>query len=61
MLNSLGYCDDYKEVRRLNSAYMSQGQPHYNLCNFTQFIFDNADFNIATLTGHDTFHAMGGW
>ena len=60
MLNSLGYCDDYKEVRRLNSACMFQGQPHYNLCNFTQFIFDNADFNIAILTGHDTFHAMGG-
>ena len=23
-------------------------------------MFDSADFNVATLTGHDTFHAMGG-
>jgi len=27
---------------------------------FTQFVFDNADFNVATLTGHNTFHGMGG-
>ena len=27
---------------------------------FTQFVLDNADFNVATLTGHNTFHSMGG-
>lgn len=27
---------------------------------FSQFIFDNADFNVNTLDGHSTFHAMGG-
>ena len=26
---------------------------------FVQFIFDNADFNIATLTGHEMFHSLG--
>ncbi|KAJ8891390.1 hypothetical protein PR048_010906 [Dryococelus australis] len=25
-----------------------------------QFVFDNADYNVATLDGHRTFHAMGG-
>ena len=25
-----------------------------------QFVFDNADANIATATGHGTFHAIGG-
>ena len=27
---------------------------------FMQFAFDNADFNMNTLDGHDTFHTMGG-
>ena len=27
---------------------------------FTQFIFDNADFKVATLTGHNTVHILGG-
>ena len=60
ILNSLGFPDDYKEVQRLNRAFVVSGEPEYNLQNFTQFVFDNADFNVATLTGHDTFHAMGG-
>ena len=32
----------------------------YHMSGFTQFVFDNADFNVATLTGHNTFHSMGG-
>ena len=27
---------------------------------FIQFILDNADFNVNTLDGHNTFHSMGG-
>jgi hypothetical protein len=27
---------------------------------FSQFVFDNADFNTQALDGHNTFHAMGG-
>jgi hypothetical protein len=27
---------------------------------FSQFIFDNADVNIETLDGKNTFHALGG-
>ncbi len=23
-------------------------------------MYDNADFNVATVTGHNTFHSMGG-
>ena len=60
ILNSLGFSDDYKEVQRLNSAFVVSGESEYNLQSFTQFVFDNADFNVATLTGHDTCHAMGG-
>ena len=35
---------------------MMSDEPSYNLNGFTQFVFDNADFNVATLTGHNTFH-----
>ena len=39
---------------------MSNDEPSYHLGGFTQFVFDNADFNVATVTGHNTFHNMGG-
>ena len=38
---------------------ISAGEPSYGLGGFTQFVFDNADFNVATLTGHNSCHAMG--
>ena len=60
ILSSLGFADDYREVRRFENSLMTTGEPSYNLSGFTQFVFDNADFNVATLTGHNTFHAMGG-
>ena len=60
ILNSLSFSDDYHEIQRLNTALMQSGVTDYDLGNCTQFIFDNADFNVNTLTGHDTFHAMGG-
>ena len=59
ILNALGFSDDYREVRRFNSTFI-ENEPSYNLTGFTQMVFDNADHNIATLTGHDTFHSMGG-
>ena len=32
----------------------------YDLTGFVQFVFDNADFNVNTLNGKNTFHSMGG-
>ena len=60
ILSSISFADDYKEVQRLENGMISAGEPSYGLEGFTQFVFDNADFNVATLTGHNTFHAMGG-
>lgn len=60
ILSSLDFADDYREVRRFENSLMTTGEPSYNLSGFTQFVLDNADFNVATLTGHNTFHAMGG-
>ena len=55
----MGFSDDYREVQRLNSTFINT-EPSYNLSGFTQMVFDIADHNIATLTGHDTSHSMGG-
>lgn len=41
-----------------NSAIMHSPLEIYDDA-FSQFVFDNADFNTQTLDGH-TFHAMGG-
>ena len=54
LLSSISFADDYKEVQRLENGMISAGEPSYSLKGFTQFLFDNA------LTGHSTFHAMGG-
>ena len=62
ILSSMSFADDYEEVhiQRFEQALMSGGNLSYDLSGFTQFVFDNADFNVATLTEHNTFHSMGG-
>ena len=56
----MGFCDGYKEVQHFEHAVISNDEPSYNLGNFSQFVFDNADFNVGTITGHNTLHSMGG-
>lgn len=56
----MSFADYYKEVQRFEHALISGGEPTYHLGSFTQFVYDNADFNVATVTGHNTFHSMGG-
>lgn len=58
VLSNLSFSENYSELKRLHSAISVGGVPPCNLTGFTQFIFDNADFNIATLTGHGTFHSL---
>ena len=60
ILSSISFADDYREVQRFENSLISVGELSYDLNGFTQFVFDNADFNVAILTGHNTFHAMGG-
>ena len=59
VLSSLGISESYGELRRLQNAVASRGIPSYDSTAFTSFISDNADFQIATLTGHGTFHSLG--
>ncbi len=60
MLSSMNFCVTYREVQRYEYALISKDAPTYNLEGFVQFMFDNADFNVNTIDGHNTFHSMGG-
>lgn len=61
ILSSVGFSDDYREVQRLYNALLPDGEQVYNLSgDLVNFVFDNADVNIRTLTGLGTWHAMGG-
>ena len=60
ILSSLGFACNYSEVRRLNAAFIKEEKQEYPLDGFKQLIFDNSDFNVVTLTGHNTVHILGG-
>ena len=49
------------QVRRYNQSILlsDRSTKEYRNINFAQLSADNVDHNIATLTGHGTFHGMG--
>lgn len=51
----------FLQVRRYNQSILlsDQSTKEYRNINFAQLSADNVDHNIATLTGHGTFHGMG--
>lgn len=60
LLAALGFCSSYHDAQQLElSAVYHPDEPMPDGI-FTQFVFDNADFNVATLDGLKTFHSMGG-
>ncbi|KAG1674525.1 ETS-related transcription factor Elf-3 [Nymphon striatum] len=52
--------DDYTEIQRLYSTMLSDEQLYDLKGDIVNFIFDNADINVRTLTGHGTCHVMSG-
>ena len=60
MLNNLGICSSYSEASLYESSIISAGEVTISDTAFTQYVFDNADFNSRTLDGLGTFHSMGG-
>lgn len=63
LLSTLGFSASYKDTMILEtSAIMRPDQLMLKdpSMSFVQFSFDNADFNVNTLDGTGTFHAMGG-
>ncbi|GBM54505.1 hypothetical protein AVEN_228118-1, partial [Araneus ventricosus] len=60
-LSSLGFSCTYTDASVLElSTILQPRKPTTQKNAFLQFIFDNADFNVNTLDGLGTFHAMGG-
>lgn len=60
MLSSLGFSCSYKEVRLFQSSSIQEAPKVVLQDSFSQFVFDNADVNVDTLDGANTFHAVGG-
>ncbi|GBN79879.1 hypothetical protein AVEN_204926-1 [Araneus ventricosus] len=59
-LSSLGFCSSYTEAMLFKVSAIMRSPLHIDDNAFSQFDFDNADFNTQTLDGHNTFHAMSG-
>lgn len=60
LLSSLGFCASYYEAQKLEMSAIAHARPTFKKGSFNQFVFDNADFNVCTSDGLNTFHAMGG-
>jgi len=62
ILSSLGVCVSYKEALLYEASSLFHPQPLVSPpqdgC-FVQYVCDNADHNIGTLDGLNTFHSMG--
>ena len=60
MLSNIGLCASYSEVTNYEASITTNAQAMVDKGAYIQFVFDNADYNVSTLDGHRTFHAMGG-
>ena len=60
-LHRLKFCCSYQEVQTLGkNAAVTQGTSILNhTSEFVQYVAGNADHNLRTLDGNDTFHGMG--
>uniref|UniRef100_A0A6P7H5E5 Uncharacterized protein LOC114347235 n=1 Tax=Diabrotica virgifera virgifera TaxID=50390 RepID=A0A6P7H5E5_DIAVI len=60
MLNALGFCATYKDIQLFDASVLEHPQENKNDGTFLQYVYDNADHNINTIDGRNTFHSMGG-
>lgn len=60
ILSHLGLCSSYKEAMLYQVSSLYHPCPSLKSGAFAQYVFDNADFNINTIDGLNTFHSMGG-
>ncbi|KYM96907.1 hypothetical protein ALC62_12417 [Cyphomyrmex costatus] len=56
----MGFSASYSEVTMFENSLIQVDERKILENSFSQFVFDNADFNTNTLDGRGTFHAMGG-
>lgn len=59
VLSSLGFCAAYNETTRFEVSTIMRPPLAVSQQAFIQMVYDNADFNIQTLDGRNTFHSMG--
>lgn len=60
IVSNLGFCVPYREVLLYEASATMKQSTVTDPNSYIQFVYDNADFNTATLDGHNTFHTMGG-
>jgi len=62
LLANSGFCASYYEAQKLEMSAIYSAKPGFNVKKgaFNQFVFDNVDFNVCTIDGLDTLHAMDG-
>lgn len=60
VVSSLGFCSSYTEAIRLEASAINGDPLKVNQPCFSQQVYDNADFNVHTIDGYNTFHVMGG-
>lgn len=60
LISSMGFCSSYHDAQQLEISAIYHPPPNVLQRPFCQFVFDNADFNVSTVDGMNTFHAMGG-
>ena len=62
VLSSLSFADDHPEIMRLHDSLLPIEDDSLSIVgDLINFVFDNADVNVCTLTGTvDTWHALGG-
>ena len=56
----MGLCSSYSEALLYQDSLLVHGQPTITSGVFAQWVFDNADYNVNTIDGKNTFHSMGG-
>ena len=60
VFSTLGLCASYAEAALFQVSALQHPASEPPNDSFTQFVFDNADVNISTIDGFNTFHSMGG-
>ena len=59
--NNIGLCSSYSEALLCQDSFLIHGQPSIKPGTFSQWVFDNADYNVNFIDGKRTFHSMGGF
>lgn len=60
ILSSLGLCSTYHDIIKFETSSFIYPPTRVLENSFSQFVFDNADFNSCTIDGLHTTHIMGG-